>query len=94
MLASPKAPTQAGHQHGSSLWLDWLSPLLVAIMCLWPAQGGASVSPALTVFHSPSAPGYTKLPFKWFDYLREMGSVAAPVKLFNKVSLFLPLQLA
>ncbi|XP_063077948.1 MBT domain-containing protein 1 isoform X2 [Engraulis encrasicolus] len=28
--------------------------------------------------------GYTKLPFKWFDYLREMGSVAAPVKLFNK----------
>lgn len=30
--------------------------------------------------------GYTKLPFKWFDYLRETGSVAAPVKLFNKVS--------
>ncbi|XP_048343879.1 MBT domain-containing protein 1 isoform X2 [Sphaerodactylus townsendi] len=28
--------------------------------------------------------GYAKLPFKWFDYLREMGSVAAPVKLFNK----------
>ncbi|XP_031420287.1 MBT domain-containing protein 1 isoform X2 [Clupea harengus] len=28
--------------------------------------------------------GYTKLPFKWFDYLRENGSVAAPVKLFNK----------
>uniref|UniRef100_A0A8C2H2J6 Mbt domain containing 1 n=1 Tax=Cyprinus carpio TaxID=7962 RepID=A0A8C2H2J6_CYPCA len=28
--------------------------------------------------------GYTKLPFKWFDYLREMGSIAAPVKLFNK----------
>ncbi|XP_037836930.1 MBT domain-containing protein 1 isoform X3 [Kryptolebias marmoratus] len=28
--------------------------------------------------------GYTKLPFKWFDYLRETGSVAAPVKLFNK----------
>uniref|UniRef100_A0A8C1XFU3 Mbt domain containing 1 n=1 Tax=Cyprinus carpio TaxID=7962 RepID=A0A8C1XFU3_CYPCA len=27
---------------------------------------------------------YTKLPFKWFDYLREMGSIAAPVKLFNK----------
>lgn len=31
-------------------------------------------------------PGYTKLPFKWFDYLRETGSVAAPVKLFNKVN--------
>ncbi|XP_069050553.1 MBT domain-containing protein 1 isoform X2 [Lepisosteus oculatus] len=29
--------------------------------------------------------GYTKLPFKWFDYLRETGSIAAPVKLFNKV---------
>ncbi|XP_036054290.1 MBT domain-containing protein 1 isoform X11 [Onychomys torridus] len=28
--------------------------------------------------------GYTKLPFKWFDYLRETGSSAAPVKLFNK----------
>ncbi|KAJ8246440.1 hypothetical protein GJAV_G00267820 [Gymnothorax javanicus] len=28
--------------------------------------------------------GYTKLPFKWFDYLREEGSIAAPVKLFNK----------
>ncbi|XP_047234112.1 MBT domain-containing protein 1 [Girardinichthys multiradiatus] len=28
--------------------------------------------------------GYMKLPFKWFDYLREMGSVAAPVNLFNK----------
>lgn len=30
--------------------------------------------------------GYTKLPFKWFDYLRDLGSVAAPVRLFNKVS--------
>ncbi|KAI4802728.1 hypothetical protein KUCAC02_006306 [Chaenocephalus aceratus] len=28
--------------------------------------------------------GYTKLPFKWFDYLRETGSIAAPVKLFTK----------
>ncbi|ETE63195.1 MBT domain-containing protein 1 [Ophiophagus hannah] len=28
--------------------------------------------------------GYTKLPFKWFDYLRETGSIAAPVKFFNK----------
>ncbi|KAM4031758.1 MBT domain-containing protein 1 isoform 2-T3 [Anomaloglossus baeobatrachus] len=28
--------------------------------------------------------GYAKLPFKWFDYLRETGSIAAPVKLFNK----------
>ncbi|XP_019372864.1 PREDICTED: MBT domain-containing protein 1 isoform X3 [Gavialis gangeticus] len=28
--------------------------------------------------------GYAKLPFKWFDYLREMDSIAAPVKLFNK----------
>ncbi|XP_048869778.1 MBT domain-containing protein 1 isoform X2 [Brienomyrus brachyistius] len=28
--------------------------------------------------------GYNKLPFKWFDYLRETGSIAAPVKLFNK----------
>ncbi|KAK6311513.1 hypothetical protein J4Q44_G00171770 [Coregonus suidteri] len=28
--------------------------------------------------------GYTKLPFRWFGYLRETGSVAAPVKLFNK----------
>nr|XP_006001283.1 PREDICTED: MBT domain-containing protein 1 isoform X5 [Latimeria chalumnae] len=28
--------------------------------------------------------GYIKLPFKWFDYLRETGSIAAPVKLFNK----------
>ncbi|KAL6457701.1 hypothetical protein MHYP_G00346640 [Metynnis hypsauchen] len=28
--------------------------------------------------------GYTKLPFRWFDYLRETSSVAAPVKLFNK----------
>lgn len=36
-----------------------------------------------------SSAGYTKLPFKWFDYLREMGSVAAPVKLFNKVRLLL-----
>ncbi|XP_032055307.1 MBT domain-containing protein 1 isoform X3 [Aythya fuligula] len=29
--------------------------------------------------------GYAKLPFKWFDYLRETDSIAAPVKLFNKV---------
>uniref|UniRef100_A0AAY4C4F8 FCS-type domain-containing protein n=1 Tax=Denticeps clupeoides TaxID=299321 RepID=A0AAY4C4F8_9TELE len=28
--------------------------------------------------------GYTNLPFKWFDYLKERSSVAAPVKLFNK----------
>ncbi|XP_071620419.1 MBT domain-containing protein 1 isoform X7 [Heliangelus exortis] len=28
--------------------------------------------------------GYAKLPFKWFDYLRESDSIAAPVKLFNK----------
>ncbi|KAK1805563.1 hypothetical protein P4O66_019230 [Electrophorus voltai] len=28
--------------------------------------------------------GYTKLPFRWFDYLSESVSVAAPVKLFNK----------
>lgn len=35
--------------------------------------------------------GYAKLPFKWFDYLREMGSVAAPVKLFNKVRAILAL---
>ncbi|CAL8380621.1 MBT domain-containing protein 1 [Gadus morhua] len=28
--------------------------------------------------------GCTKLPYKWFDYLRETGSIAAPVKLFNK----------
>uniref|UniRef100_A0A7N6FB18 FCS-type domain-containing protein n=1 Tax=Anabas testudineus TaxID=64144 RepID=A0A7N6FB18_ANATE len=28
--------------------------------------------------------GYTKLPFKWFDYLRESCSIAAPVRLFNK----------
>uniref|UniRef100_A0A1A7XW07 Mbt domain containing 1 n=1 Tax=Iconisemion striatum TaxID=60296 RepID=A0A1A7XW07_9TELE len=28
--------------------------------------------------------GYTKLPFKWFDYLKELGSITAPVKLFNK----------
>ncbi|XP_058030054.1 MBT domain-containing protein 1 isoform X2 [Ahaetulla prasina] len=28
--------------------------------------------------------GYAKLPFKWFDYLRETGSIAAPVKFFNK----------
>ncbi len=34
---------------------------------------------------SQHSPGYTKLPFKWFDYLRETGSIAAPVKLFNKV---------
>ncbi|XP_062312055.1 MBT domain-containing protein 1 [Osmerus eperlanus] len=28
--------------------------------------------------------GYTKLPLNWFDYLRETGSIAAPVKLFNQ----------
>uniref|UniRef100_A0A3Q0RRK7 Mbt domain containing 1 n=1 Tax=Amphilophus citrinellus TaxID=61819 RepID=A0A3Q0RRK7_AMPCI len=28
--------------------------------------------------------GYTKLPFKWFDYLRDTGAIAAPVRLFNK----------
>ncbi|TSK14847.1 MBT domain-containing protein 1 [Bagarius yarrelli] len=28
--------------------------------------------------------GYNKPPFKWFDYLRETCSIAAPVKLFNK----------
>ncbi|KAM9258106.1 MBT domain-containing protein 1 isoform 5-T7 [Cariama cristata] len=28
--------------------------------------------------------GYAKLPFKWFDYLRESDSIAAPVRLFNK----------
>ncbi|XP_077481763.1 MBT domain-containing protein 1 isoform X1 [Stigmatopora argus] len=28
--------------------------------------------------------GYNKLPFNWFDYLRETSSTAAPVKFFNK----------
>ncbi|XP_041633796.1 MBT domain-containing protein 1-like [Cheilinus undulatus] len=28
--------------------------------------------------------GYTTLPFKWFEYLKETKSVAAPVTLFNK----------
>uniref|UniRef100_A0A3B4Z9M8 MBT domain-containing protein 1-like n=1 Tax=Stegastes partitus TaxID=144197 RepID=A0A3B4Z9M8_9TELE len=28
--------------------------------------------------------GYTNLPFRWFEYLRETKSVAAPVNLFNK----------
>ncbi|XP_067089116.1 MBT domain-containing protein 1-like [Osmerus mordax] len=28
--------------------------------------------------------GYTNLPFRWFDYLRDTGSAAAPVHLFNK----------
>ncbi|XP_076027578.1 MBT domain-containing protein 1-like isoform X2 [Genypterus blacodes] len=28
--------------------------------------------------------GYTSLPFKWFEYLKESKSVAAPVGLFNK----------
>ncbi|XP_057235371.1 MBT domain-containing protein 1 isoform X8 [Malurus melanocephalus] len=32
----------------------------------------------------PRGTGYAKLPFKWFDYLRETDSIAAPVKLFNK----------
>ncbi|XP_068193631.1 MBT domain-containing protein 1-like isoform X2 [Antennarius striatus] len=29
--------------------------------------------------------GYTNLPFRWFEYLKETRSVAAPVNLFNKV---------
>ncbi|KAG7272691.1 hypothetical protein CRUP_029630, partial [Coryphaenoides rupestris] len=28
--------------------------------------------------------GYTNLPFRWFEYLKETSSVAAPVHLFNK----------
>ncbi|KAF3699675.1 MBT domain-containing protein 1 [Channa argus] len=28
--------------------------------------------------------GYTNLPFRWFEYMRESKSVAAPVNLFNK----------
>ncbi|XP_026211104.1 MBT domain-containing protein 1-like [Anabas testudineus] len=28
--------------------------------------------------------GYTNLPFKWFEYMKESNSVAAPVNLFNK----------
>lgn len=38
-------------------------------------------------YHWLCPTGYTKLPFKWFDYLRETSSIAAPVKLFNKVGL-------
>ncbi|XP_053299820.1 MBT domain-containing protein 1 isoform X3 [Pleuronectes platessa] len=30
--------------------------------------------------------GYCSLPFRWFEYLRESKSVAAPVQLFNRVS--------
>lgn len=29
-----------------------------------------------------------KGPFKWFDYLRQTKAIAAPVKLFDKVSTF------
>lgn len=35
------------------------------------------------VFHLP---GYTNLPFRWFQYLKDTRSVAAPVNLFNKVT--------
>lgn len=31
-------------------------------------------------------PGYTNLPFRWFQYLKDTESVAAPVNLFNKVT--------
>lgn len=31
--------------------------------------------------------GYTNLPFRWFQYLKDTKSVAAPVNLFNKVRL-------
>lgn len=31
-------------------------------------------------------PGYTNLPFRWFQYLKDTKSVAAPVNLFNKVT--------
>lgn len=30
--------------------------------------------------------GYSNLPFRWFEYLKETKSVAAPVNLFNKVT--------
>lgn len=30
--------------------------------------------------------GYTNLPFRWFQYLKDTRSVAAPVNLFNKVT--------
>ena len=29
--------------------------------------------------------GYTILPYRWFEYLKQSKSVAAPVTLFNKV---------
>lgn len=32
----------------------------------------------------------TKLPFKWFDYLKQTRSMAAPVKLFDKVGFLSP----
>lgn len=32
-------------------------------------------------------PGYSSLPFRWFEYLKESKSVAAPVNLFNRVRL-------
>lgn len=35
------------------------------------------------VFHLA---GYTNLPFRWFQYLKDTRSVAAPVNLFNKVT--------
>lgn len=49
---------------------------------LFPSQG---LSSNQTGFLWVS--GYSTLPFRWFEYLKDSKSLAAPVHLFNKVRL-------
>ncbi|XP_031698182.1 MBT domain-containing protein 1-like isoform X2 [Anarrhichthys ocellatus] len=45
--------------------------------CLW-------INPTHLLWSLCSS-GYTSLPFRWFEYLKDSKSVAAPVKLFSKL---------
>lgn len=49
-------------------------------------QSGRELEHCVRVCACVCVSGYTNLPFRWFEYLKETRSVAAPVSLFNKVS--------
>ncbi|MBV98191.1 MBT domain-containing protein 1, partial [Eschrichtius robustus] len=76
LFAKVKEVDQSGEWFKEGMKLEAIDPLNLSTICVATIRKQQT---ALAIGR-----GYTKLPFKWFDYLRETGSIAAPVKLFNK----------
>ena len=55
-------------------------------MCNEPITEASGQVKSVSDCSSSVSSGYTHLPFRWFEYLKETKAVAAPVGLFNKVS--------